>query len=60
MAALQQPGVEMFLELLDLEGHRRLRHEKPLSGAGEGAVFHHCMKHLESAVCHVYPNKFAL
>ena len=33
--AVEQPRVEVFLELADLEGHGGLRHVQPLAGTGE-------------------------
>jgi hypothetical protein len=35
VVALEKARVEVFLQLLDLEGHRRLRHEKQFGCLGE-------------------------
>jgi len=38
--------------LLDLEGHRRLRHEQRLSRFGEREVLGYGVEHLEASVGH--------
>ena len=50
--AVEEPGVEVLLELADLKGHRRLRHVQPLAGAGEALELGDRVKHLEPAVNH--------
>src|SRR5690606_37529095 len=52
VAAIEQAGVVLLFQLLDLEGHRRLRHEKVFRGPGEGAVLGHCVENLKPAICH--------
>jgi hypothetical protein len=50
--ALEQPRVEMLLELLHLERDRRLRHEERLGRLGETQVLRHRVKDLQSPVGH--------
>ena len=52
VAALEQSGIEVLLELLDLKSHRRLRHEQYLRRLGETQLFGYSIKNLKSAVCH--------
>jgi hypothetical protein len=42
----------VLLELLDLERHRRLRHEERLRGLGEGKVLGHRVEYLETPIGH--------
>jgi hypothetical protein len=52
VAPVEQAGVELFFQLLDLEGHGRLGHEQRLSGTGEGSVPGNGVKNLEAAISH--------
>ena len=57
MAAIQQAGIEVLLELLDLESDGGLRHVEMLGCARERAVLCHRVEYLKSAICHgVYKN----
>lgn len=49
---VEQAGVEVLFQLLDLEGDRRLGHVEVLCRAGEGPVLRHRVEYLESAICH--------
>lgn len=50
VTAFEQPGVEVVLELLDLEGDGGLRHVEVLGRPREGAVLGDGVEYLESAV----------
>ena len=50
--AVEQPRVEIFLELADLEGHGRLRHVQRLRGLGEAQEPRYRVKYLKSAIRH--------
>ena len=50
--AVEEPGVEVLLELADLKGHRRLGHVQPLAGAGEALELRDRVEHLQAAVDH--------
>ena len=52
VAALEKARAEMLFELLDLERHRRLRHEKLLGRLGEAQLPGDGMKDLQSAIGH--------
>jgi hypothetical protein len=52
VAAIEQTRIELLFQLLDLEGHRRLRHVKRFGGACERAQPRNGVKYLESAICH--------
>ncbi len=52
VAAIEQPGVEVLLQLLDLKGHRGLRHEQHLGRLGERQLLGYGVKHLKSAIGH--------
>jgi hypothetical protein len=52
MAAVEQAGIEMFLKLLDLESHGRLRHEQHLGGLREGQLLGDGVKYLKPAIRH--------
>jgi hypothetical protein len=52
MRTLEQAGIEMLFQLLDLKGHRRLSHEQQFSGFGEGQLLGNGMKNLQSAISH--------
>jgi hypothetical protein len=58
MTALEQPGAEMFFELLDLKCHRRLRHEKLFRRFGETQLAGDGVKDLQSAISHAVPKNF--
>jgi hypothetical protein len=55
MAAIKQAGIEVLLQLLDLEGHRGLRHEQDLGGLGERQLLGYRMKHLKPPIGHKPP-----
>jgi hypothetical protein len=50
--AVKQPGVELFFQLLDLEGHGGLGHEQGFGGPGEGPVPRHRVENLETSIGH--------
>jgi hypothetical protein len=50
--ALEEPRIEVLLELLHLERDRRLRHEKLLRGFGEAQLLRHGIEDLEASVSH--------
>jgi len=52
VAAVEQAGVEVLFQLLDLEGDGRLGHVEVFRGTGEGPVLRHRVEYLESAICH--------
>ncbi|GAB1461004.1 hypothetical protein MASR2M50_27790 [Thauera sp.] len=52
MPPVEQARVEVFLELLDLEGDGRLRHVEVFRGTGKRAVLRYRVENLESAICH--------
>ena len=52
MAAIEQARVEVFFELLDLEGDCRLGHEQRFGCLGERKLPRHRMEHLETPVRH--------
>src|SRR2546425_901665 len=49
---VEQARVEGFLELLDLEGHRRLRHEERISRLGKGQMLCDGAENLKTPVGH--------
>ena len=52
VAPVEQARVELFFQLLDLEGHCRLRHEERFGGAGERPVSGNGVEYLESTIGH--------
>ena len=52
VTALEQARVEPLLELLDLEGHRRLRHEQRVRRLGERQLLCHRVKDLQPPIRH--------
>jgi hypothetical protein len=52
MAAFKQARIEMFLQLLDLEGDSGLGHVKHLGSFGEAELLGNGVKYLQSAVGH--------
>jgi hypothetical protein len=52
MAALEQPCIEMFLQLLDLESHRRLGHEQLLRRLRERKLAGNGMEYLQATIGH--------
>ena len=50
--AIEEPGVEMLLELANLERHRRLRHVQPFRRAREAPELRNRVKDLEPPVDH--------
>src|SRR6267378_404233 len=53
LRAVEKARVEVFLELLDLEGHRRLRHEQRVGRLGEGEVLRDRVEDLKTPVGHI-------
>ncbi len=49
---VEQARVVLLLELADLEGHGRLRHEERLRRLGEGEVLRNRVEDLETAISH--------
>lgn len=54
MPTIEEPGVEMLLELLDLERHCRLRHEQYLGSLGKRQLFGDGVENLQPAIGHGY------
>ena len=52
VGAVEEPGVEVFLKLADLERHGRLRHVQGFRRLGEAQETGDGVKHLESAISH--------
>ncbi len=52
MGAVEQAGVEIFLQLANLEGHGGLGHVQRLGRLGKAEQTGHRMKHLKSAIRH--------
>ena len=52
LRAVEEARVEVLLELLDLEGDRRLGHEQRLGGLGEGQVLRDGVEYLEAPIGH--------
>ena len=52
LRAIEKAGVELLLQLLDLESDRRLGHEKRLRRLGERQVFRYRMKDLQAPQTH--------
>jgi hypothetical protein len=52
VAAFEQPGIEVLLQLLDLEGHRGLGHEQLLRRLRKRKLAGNGMKYLQAAVGH--------
>jgi hypothetical protein len=52
MATIEQPGIEMLFQLLDLKGHRRLGHEQDLGRLGKRQLLGHRMEHLKPPISH--------
>jgi hypothetical protein len=50
--AFKQTGIEMFFELLDLEGHRRLGHEQQFRRLGKRQLFGNGVENLKAAISH--------
>ena len=53
VGAVEQPGIEILLELADLERHGRLRHVQRLGRLGEAQQPCHRVEYLKSAIRHV-------
>src|SRR5256885_7632696 len=45
LRAIEEPRAQILLQLLDLEGHRRLRHEERLGRLGERQVLRRSEEH---------------
>jgi hypothetical protein len=54
MTPIEKPGIEMFFQLLDLEGDRRLGHEQHFGRFGKRELLGDGMEHLQSAIGHYW------
>jgi hypothetical protein len=52
MPPIEQARIEMLLQLFDLEGNGRLRHEQHLSSLGKRQLLGYRMKHLKPPIGH--------
>ena len=52
LRAVEEPHVQVLLELLDLESDCRLGHEQRLGSLGEGKVLRYRMEYLKAPVGH--------
>jgi hypothetical protein len=52
MTAIEQAGIEVFFELLDLEGNGRLRHEENFCSLGKRQLSGDCVENLQPTIRH--------